>query len=42
MCAKGDYMNQVHSDQMVLKIVRWEGLSRMSGGQKEFKGGHQA
>jgi hypothetical protein len=28
MKAKGDYQAQVHSDQMVLVIVRWRGSSQ--------------
>jgi hypothetical protein len=34
--AKGDYLNRVHSDQMVLEIVTGR-LSSMSCGQKQYK-----
>ncbi len=39
MKAKGDYLNQVHSDQIALERMR---LSCMSSGQKQLKKGHQA
>jgi hypothetical protein len=36
MKSKQDYLDRVRSDQMVLRIVRWE-LDRMSGGQRHSK-----
>jgi phage head maturation protease len=42
MQAKGDYLDRVHSDQMVLEIVRAGRLSCISCGQRQLKGGHQA
>jgi hypothetical protein len=40
--AKGDYLNRVNLDQMVLEIVRWEGWAAWVVAKKQIKGGHQA
>jgi hypothetical protein len=42
MKAKGDYLNQVHSDQMVLGVVRQWRLDHVGSGQKQLKGGYQS
>ncbi len=40
MKAERKYLDRVHSDHMILEIVRWM-LDSVSGVQRELKGGHQ-
>jgi hypothetical protein len=42
MKAKGDYQDKVHSDQLVLVIVRRGGLDSLSSGHRQTKGSTMA
>jgi hypothetical protein len=42
MKVKGDYPDRVHSDQMVLRVVRPREAGLPERYQRQLKGGHQA